>query len=124
MRHRVIFTMTLCVCVMMLAACGSTPPIDSEAIDVNLTTAEPAIANEETTLVAELVGIEFPESTVVQFDVRLNGDIIPRVLNSATQGDDVYTATFKFPEPGVYDVYLHIYIEDLHLTKRRQVEVQ
>jgi|HigsolmetaAR203D_1030402.scaffolds.fasta_scaffold00038_33 hypothetical protein len=124
MSHRFITTAVLCSLLVILAACGSGPSADVEAIDVKLTTAQPAFANEETTLVAELSGYDFPESTVVRFDIRLHEDIIPRELKSVPQGDNVYTTTYTFPEPGVYDVYVHIYIDDLHLIKMRQVEVQ
>lgn len=124
MRHRLFYSIVVYTLIFLLVACGSssTEGIDGEAVEVKFYTAEPAVAGEETTLVAEMSGIDFPELTVLQFDVRIDGK--PEIKTGEMIEKDVYQAKFTFPEPGVYEVVLHIYIEDLHLMEREQVEVQ
>lgn len=121
-RYRTLGKLLLFVIIFGLAAaCSSETPLDPETIDVQVWTEESAVAGKETTLFAELTGAEFPEQTFVQFDVRIDGT--PHIVTGTLEGDDVYTATYEFPEAGEYVVYMHIYIDDLHLMMRRQVEI-
>lgn|SRR5690606_4701484 len=107
----------------VLSACGGSEPIDPEAVEIELTTESPAVANEETKLIATLTGAHFPaDATAVNFDIRI--DLVPRLINGQAEGDNTFAAWFTFPEPGTYDVYLHVYIEDLHLMELKKVEVQ
>mgnify|MGYP001343387428 CR=1 FL=1 len=114
----------LLLIVGLLSACGGgSEPIDPEAVEIELTTQAPAIANEETVLIAKLTGAEFPpEATALNFDIRI--DSVPQLISGQAEGDNTYIGTYTFPEPGTYDVYLHVYIEDLHLMELGQVEVQ
>ena len=119
----------LLVVAVFLAACSgqapseSTETIDPTAVEAVLTT-DPATpeANQEVTLAVQLTGAEFPASTTVNIDVRQ--DRVPTIIKTQTKGDNVFTGTFTLPKAGVYDVYLHIYIRELHLTKKKQVEVR
>lgn len=121
-RLRIVAGWLIVMLVMLLAGCGAdNQPFDAEAVDVILE-AEAADPNGETRLVATLTGEQFPEQTFVQFDIRV--DLIPRLLDGASEGGDVYTTSYKFPGPGIYDVYMHLYIEDLHLMKLKQVEIR
>lgn len=109
--------------IAILTACGGSEPIDPEAVEIELTIESPVVANEETKLMASLHGGTFPaDATAVNFDVRIDG--IPQLINGKAEGDNTFAGMFTFPEPGTYDVYLHVYIEDLHLMELRQVEVQ
>lgn len=129
MSRKLMRTLAAGLLAALLTACGAeqggggAAQIDGSKVDVILTSAEPAAAGEETTLIAELTGAVFPEElTFVQFDVREADG--PVLINGELQGEQRYTAQHRFEEPGVYDVVLHIYVEDLHLMKRKQVEVQ
>lgn len=121
-RFRTLGKLLFVIAFVLVAACSSEEaPLDPEAIDVQVWTEESAVAGEETKLFAELSGAKFPEQTFVQFDVRMDGT--PIIVDGVLEGDDVYSATYEFPEPGEYVVYMHIYIDDLHLMMRRQVEI-
>lgn len=108
----------------ILTACsGEQPPIDPAAIDATLSTEpSPALAGSPVELRAAFTGASFPDKVVVTFDVR-SGDR-PELFDASNEGEGLFTGKFTFPEKGVYDVYLHLYVDDLHITKKKQVEVQ
>lgn len=120
---------SLLIAFAVLAACSGQSPsessgtIDPTAVEAELTTdPETPGANQEVTLAVRLTGAEFPESTTVNIDVRQ--DQVPIIIKTQREDNDVFTGTYTFPEAGVYDVYLHLYIRELHLIKKKQVEVR
>ncbi|WP_296973574.1 hypothetical protein [Thermobacillus sp. ZCTH02-B1] len=71
---------------------------------------------------AVFTGVELDENANVQFVVIADGQ--PTTLKHRFEGDNTYTAEHTFDKPGVYDVDLHLYYEDVHIYKKKQVTVR
>lgn len=71
---------------------------------------------------AVFTGAKLDEKANVQFVVIADGQ--PITLKHRFEGDNTYTAEHTFDKPGVYDVDLHLYYEDIHIYKKKQVTVQ
>jgi hypothetical protein len=110
--------------VASLTACsGGKISLDPLAIDAVLTTVpSPAVAETPVGLKATVTGADSARSVRVKFDVRVDGK--PKLIDGQSAEAGAFEGTFAFPQPGVYEVYIHLYIDDLHLTKKKQVEVQ
>ncbi|MBP1989524.1 FixH family protein [Paenibacillus eucommiae] len=108
----------------LLTACSSEPaPIDPSAIEVSLSTVPaPAVSGKPVELKADFTGAEFADSTQVTFDIRV--DDKPKMVDAENKGNGVFMGTYTFEKAGLYEVYLHLYVDDLHITKKKQVDVQ
>lgn len=109
---------------VMLAACSGEPSIDPMAIQAELTM-EPAgaSAGENVELLATLSGTAFTyENTDVDFEIRKGGEIMQ--MPGVFREPGVYYTRVTFPEPGSYEIYIHIYVEDLHVIEKSQVDIQ
>lgn len=107
----------------MLMACSSEEPVDLEAVEATLTTKpESASSGSPVELQAAFTGMKVSEKASVTFDIRV-GDK-PKLVDATYKGDGVFSGSFTFPEKGSYTVYIHLYVEDIHLTKKKTVEVQ
>jgi flagellar hook assembly protein FlgD len=71
---------------------------------------------------AVFTGVKLDENANVQFVVIEDGN--PVTLKHRYEGDNMYTAEYAFDRPGEYDVDLHLYYEDIHIYKKKQVSVQ
>ncbi|NOU94439.1 hypothetical protein GC093_14610 [Paenibacillus sp. LMG 31456] len=110
----------------LLSACSAgTQGEDPAAIQVELVS-EPvsAAVMQKITLTAQVTGLVKKEGTTVQFDIRSpEKDARPRYVETKEIGKDSYTAEQSFDKPGTYTIYIHIYREDLHVTKKKQLVV-
>ena len=127
MKRTIAALSTVAALVAVLAACAglgtAQPSIDPASVDVVLTTnPEQAIAGDSVELHAILAGVGETEEIDVSFEIRL--DRKPSLVDAAYGADGAFTAAFTFPQQGSYDVYIHMYIGDLHITKKKQVHVQ
>lgn len=110
------------ICGMLLSACSGEPPVDPELIEMTLTTEpETAAAGSQLRLQAIFEGIDIGESAEVTFDFRI-GDKLELV--EAERSGNSFSSTFTFPEKGIQTVYVHLYEGDLHITKKKWVEVK
>lgn len=109
---------------LLLAACSAAPePVDPADIKVVLSSVpEVPTATSEATLRATVSGVKLSDDYRMMFDVRI--DDKPELLEGRWEGEDVYTATYTFPTEGTYTLYLHLYADDLHLTKKAELEVK
>lgn len=121
------------VALLGLTACsggGTGSPaanIDPSKVDGTLATEPDAVkAGEQVKLIATVSGLPVSEETTVELEIRYSvsenvgkADQIP----AAREGENAFTATYTFPQPGTYHVYLHIYHLDLHITKLKKIEV-
>ena len=71
---------------------------------------------------AVFTGVKLDEDANVQFVVIADGK--PITLKHRYEGDNTYAAEYTFEQPGEYDVDLHLYYEDVHIYKKKQVSVQ
>jgi hypothetical protein len=70
----------------------------------------------------QLTGVPQEMRTFVDFEIRAGE--LPDLIKAENRGNGLFAGSYTFPEAGSYEVYLHLYIEDLHLIKKRQVQVQ
>jgi len=125
LRRTLIMAGVICFIFVCLAACSAVSPetIDPAAIDATLTT-EPAnsVAGSPVKLKAEFAGAELSRSSGVTFEIRVDEE--PVLLDAEKEGQNTFYGTYTFPKPGTYEVYLHLYTDDIHMTKMKKVEVQ
>lgn len=85
-------------------------------------TPETAAVGEEVSIKAQFTGVELDEKSNVQIVVIV--DQQPVRLEHQYEGDNTYTASYRFEQAGTYNVDLHLYYEDIHIYKKSKVEVQ
>lgn len=108
---------------VLLSACASEEPIDLNAVEAKLATnPEMVTAGSQVELTATVTGMEISNKAKVTLDARIGEE--PVLFDAVNEGDGVFTASFTFPEPGVVAVYIHLYVDDIHLTKKQEVEVR
>lgn len=108
-----------------LGACSTPAPtsIDPSALDVNVTT-DPGspVAGAPIKLRAEVTGAELSKSSGLTFEIRV--DEKPVLVEAEKEGNNTFDVIYTFSKSGTYEVYLHLYTEDIHVTKKKQVEIQ
>ncbi|XID94739.1 hypothetical protein ACF3MZ_09575 [Paenibacillaceae bacterium WGS1546] len=115
---------------MALTACASSPQAgeqDPRDIKVDLRTdPAPARAGEPTKLTAVVEGLLDEKNTIVQLEIRRpDHSGLPELIEEVEyEGDGLYSAPYAFNDGMTYDVYVHIYKGELHVTKKRPVEVE
>jgi len=109
----------------LLAACAGSggSSFNPDEVEVTLMTEpSPAASGTPAELRMQLSGVPPEMRTYVDFEIRAGET--PDLIRAENGGDGLFTGTYRFPAPGTYDVYLHLYIEDLHLIKKRQVQAE
>ncbi|MDO3675461.1 hypothetical protein [Paenibacillus ehimensis] len=122
-RKRMLTVLLSLLLAAVMTACSSERPVDPAEVEVTLTTEpSPPKANAVTKFTATLGGV--PESTkaTLSFDIRKSEHDTLSYLNAKQEGN-AFTADKELKEPGTYTVYVHLYIGDLHITKKKQIEV-
>lgn len=125
MLKKAIKAAALCLLLGCLSACSTSPQstIDPAAIEADLTTVpEIPTAGSPINLKAEFTGGELSKSSEMAFEIRVNDGSV--LLNADKDDQNAFVGTYTFPKSGTYEVYLHLYDEDIHLTKKKKVEVQ
>ena len=122
-RNRQAWRLIGIVMFVFLTACSSANLTwDPAEVDAVLTTLpETVYANEEVTLVAKLSGIPQKTGSDMRFDIQIDGK--SNLIRGEDVGGGEYTLLFTFPRPGTYDVYIHYYQDNEHITKLKQLEV-
>ncbi|MEK3882621.1 hypothetical protein [Paenibacillus sp. PL2-23] len=106
-----------------IAACSSEQPIDLDAIEVKLATEpETVSAGTPLQLKVDVTGLTVTEDAMVTFDTRVDGE--PKLFDLTHEGEGVFTGTYTFPEKGIQTVYLHFYLDDIHITEEKWIEVK
>jgi len=123
MKQKIASLMLVLALIGTMMACSSEEPVDLEAVQAELTTnPEPVIAGSQADLQITVTGMRVSDAARATFDVRI-GDK-PVLLDAVHEGDGVFSGAFTFPDNGVYTVYIHLYEDDIHITKKKQVEVK
>ncbi|MBO7744247.1 hypothetical protein I8J29_08580 [Paenibacillus sp. MWE-103] len=114
---------------MLLTGCGSTKEAEGQdpaAIQVALTTnPSPAVTGQKIQLSAKITGLNNTDGAEVQFDIRgSDTSAVPDLVNATLGEDNTYTVDHTFKEADTYRVYIHLYQDDLHMTKKTELVVQ
>lgn len=115
-------SLTLC----LLAACSNSAPQgqDPAAVKIELASdPNPAAAKQKVNIVAKVTGLIKQEGAKVSFDIRKEKDSLPDLIDAVSDGKGNFTAEKTFDQPGTYTVYIHLYQEELHITKKKQLVV-
>lgn len=108
---------------LLLSACSAVSQgEDPAAIQVELVSDPVAVAAlQKITLTAKVTGLVKKEGATVQLEIRSpEKDARPRYVETISKGKGSYAAEQTFDKPGDYTIYIHIYREDLHVTKKKQ----
>ncbi|WP_054973219.1 hypothetical protein [Paenibacillus sp. A3] len=123
-RKRMLTVLLGLLLVAVITACSTSErPVDPSEVEVTLTTEpSPPKVNAVTKFTATLGGV--PESTkaTLAFDIRKSENDTLSYLNAKQEGN-AYSAEKELKEPGTYTVYVHLYIGDLHIIKKKKLEV-
>jgi len=115
--------------VLLLSGCSSAANSegqDPKDIKVEIST-EPVEVHpgQEVILQAAVTGLLDEKNSIIQFEIR-NADnkSLPDMIEEVDAlGGGQYKANYTFKKAAKYDIYIHIYNEDIHVTKKKQVEV-
>ncbi|MDQ6419959.1 hypothetical protein RB620_10985 [Paenibacillus sp. LHD-117] len=110
---------------VLMTACSSTPEtsVDPANVDVSVTTnPSPAQPNSKVRLSGQFTGIELNKSATVSFEIR-KGDK-SEFIDAVYEGDNIFEADYTFTQSGINEVFVHLYTGDLHVTKKKPVEIQ
>ncbi|WP_088830117.1 FixH family protein [Paenibacillus tyrfis] len=122
-RKRMLTVLLSLLLAAVMTACTSERPVDPSEVEVTLTTEpSPPKANAVIKFTATVGGV--PESTkaTLAFDIRKSENDTLSYLNAKPEGN-AYSAEKELKEPGTYTVYVHLYIGDLHIIKKKKIEV-
>jgi len=129
MKHRLwSYGLVLCVMLLVLAGCsssseqGGTDPRKVEA-ELTIEPAEPAVGK-STMMGVDITGLNDEKGVEVQLSI-INSDNkgVPKSVIAEPAGGGRYEAEFSFEEAAKYNVYIHIYKGELHVTKKKTVVV-
>ncbi|MHA6483183.1 hypothetical protein ACX1C1_14915 [Paenibacillus sp. strain BS8-2] len=108
-----------------LSGCSSSSEgsVDPANVDATVTTdPAPAAVNQEVQLAVLFSGIELDKSATVSFEIR-SGDK-SEFVDASYQGNNTFSSPYSFTRTGINEVFIHLYSGDLHVTKKKPVEVQ
>lgn len=113
---------------LSLAACSSSRPGDQDPKDVKAelrTDPAEAKAGAEVKLITTVSGLVDEKNTIVQYEIRkADHSGLPELIEQVDREGTTYSAGLTFSESATYDVYIHIYNGELHITKKKPVEVK
>lgn len=82
-------------------------------------------AGQEAEVKVRITGLADEENTDIQFEIRQTDNSgLPDLIEEVEQvmpGE--YAAKYTFKEAAKYDVYIHLYNADIHMTKKKSLEV-
>lgn len=122
---KAIMTILAVLMLSWLTGCAASPQssVDPAAIEVAVSTnPSPVGVNAEVKLLGIFSGIKLDESATVSFEIR-NGDQL-EFVDAAFVGDNTFESTYTFKNSGINEVFVHLYSGDLHITKKKPLEVQ
>ncbi|PWV89434.1 hypothetical protein DFQ01_14531 [Paenibacillus cellulosilyticus] len=124
-----LFVMLSCLSIMLLSGCTNSTAAqgqDPANVKVELAT-DPTMmkAGEQGKLIAAITGMVLADDAQVAFDIRKpDNKGLPEIINAEAAGGGKFSAAKTFDQPGTYTVYIHLYQDDLHVTKLKKLEVQ
>lgn len=107
----------------IVVACSSEEPVDLGAVEATLTTNPASVsAGSPTELRAAFTEMKVSNKATVKFDIRINDTL--KLIDGTYMDGGEFSGSYTFPEKGSYTVYIHLYEGDIHLTKKKTVEVR
>jgi hypothetical protein len=104
------------------AACSESDirSVDPAEVEVSLTS-DPASAEagKPVRLTAQFTGVELASWAKAAFEVRMDGGL--KLVDAEKLSTGGFGASYTFPQAGTYDIYVHLYQGDFHLTKKKQL---
>ncbi|MFH5185406.1 hypothetical protein ACHHV8_23675 [Paenibacillus sp. TAB 01] len=110
----------------LLIGCSPKPEgQDPAKVKIELTSEPTAVQTGQTVkLIATLSGLANEEEPNVQIDIRKSDNsILPDTKNANSIGNGQYSVEKIFNHPGAYSIYIHVYQGDLHITKKKELQV-
>ncbi|WP_282936303.1 hypothetical protein [Paenibacillus sp. RC67] len=75
-------------------------------------------------LIANISGLAEEEGANVQIDIRKSDNsILPDTKDASSIGKGQYSVEKTFEKSGAYSIYIHLYQGDLHITKKKELQV-
>lgn len=122
--------MSCCLSIALLSGCTSSASSEqegnAEAVTVELATEPNTMeAGRAGKLVANVTGLAKQEGAQVTFELRRpDNKGLPEFIEAEADGDGRFTAEATPEVQGSYTVYIHLYQDELHVTKMKKLEVQ
>jgi hypothetical protein len=112
-----------------LAGCGAPAKdgdVDPGNVKVELSSDPVALkANEAGKLIVQVTGLRSDITPDIQFDIRKpDNKGLPEYVKTTSVGNDQYAADYTFQAPGSYTVYIHVMQGELHVTKKKKLDVE
>lgn len=126
MRQSIIAIILGGVLLFNVAGCSSTQQgQDPAKVKVELASEPAAVqVGQKVKLIAAISGLDKEEGVNVQFDIRKSDNsILPDTKDAKSVGNGQYSADKIFDKPGAYSIYIHLYQGDLHMTKKKELQV-
>jgi hypothetical protein len=126
LRTLLLLSMTTVILASCSSSTGGGRDQDPKDVKVELLTEGALVkAGEETIIEVEITGLMDAENSEVQFEIRRSDNKSLPVLIEEVESSSVgiYTASYSFKKVAKYDVYVHIYNEDIHITKKKPLDV-
>ncbi|WP_088014967.1 FixH family protein [Gottfriedia acidiceleris] len=124
------FLSLLIVSIMITAGCSNEKkkePVVEKPVDVNILLPTSDInLNKEITIRAEVSqnNKAVSDADEVQFEIGKNGEDSIAMLDAKNGADGIYSATYKFTDPGDYYVIAHVTARDQHSMPKKDFKVQ
>ncbi|MBE1445767.1 FixH family protein [Paenibacillus sp. OAS669] len=98
---------------------------DPAKIKVELASEPGAVqVGQKVKLTATVSGLDKVEGANVQIDIRKSDNsILPDTKDATSIGNGQYSVDKIFDKPGAYSIYIHLYQGDLHITKKKELQV-
>ncbi|PGL72273.1 FixH family protein [Bacillus sp. AFS055030] len=119
----------LIVSIMITTGCSNEKkePVVEKPVDVNILLPTSDInLNKEITIRAEVSQNHkaVSDADEVQFEIGKNGEDSIAMLEAKNGADGIYSATYKFTNPGDYYVIAHVTARDQHSMPKKDFKVQ
>ncbi|WEK55909.1 MAG: hypothetical protein P0Y55_07645 [Candidatus Cohnella colombiensis] len=128
-RTKVISLLLIALAVVFTSACSSSPKSETQdpaAVVIDWATDPVQVkAGSETKLTATISGLIYETGTRVSLEIRqADNKALPDLINELEEaGNGQYTTKYIFKHAVTYQVYVHLYNRDLHVVKKKTVEV-
>lgn len=123
MKAKGVAIVTFMIVLSLLIGCSKEAPVQVDDVEASLTTnPETIVAGRPVELQVAFTGMQVSEKATVTFDIR--ADDKPELFDAVYKGDNVFSGSFTFSDKGKYSVYVHLFGDDVHLTRKKTVEVK
>ncbi|PWW00923.1 YtkA-like protein [Paenibacillus cellulosilyticus] len=100
--------------------------VDPKDVTVDLAS-DPVVmkANEQGKLIVQTTGLSSDITPDIQIDIRKpDNKGLPEYVKTTSIGNGQYAAEYTFAAAGSYTIYLHVMQGELHITKKKKLDVQ